>query len=470
MRFTVLSHAGLAVEHGETQLLVDPWIVGSCYWRSWWNLPEPPRDLIDGLAPTHIYLTHLHWDHFHGPSLRRFPRSTPILVPTFNNDRMRRDLAFLGFHDVRELEHGETVDLDGIRVQSYQFVNDSAVAISDGTTTLLDANDCKLFGLPLNQVLDDHPRIDVVLRSHSNASAYPYCIEGYEELFPELRPRQAYMDEFTAFAGAVGARYAVPFASNHCFLHPETKRFNGLAVLPTEVKARFDEIAAQDDRLGECVVMSPGSRWSPETGFDLASFDYSDVAGYVERKSIEHADTISARVAAERETEFDDVAFTAYFERFLRAAPRPARSRLGTFEFRIVEHDAERSFAIDALDRIVEERAVADPTFSIRCQAAIINDCVRYDMFSVWTPSKRLSVRVRDRSAVDALLLFFNLLDGLELDYLPLRRLISRRVLRSAVRRWREPAEALRTLVAVKLLRRPFEPWPRIAASRRGID
>ena len=80
MKFTILSHAGLLVESGGASVLCDPWLVGSCYWRSWFNFPEPDPELIRDLAPTWLFLTHLHWDHFHGPSLRRFPRDTPVLV------------------------------------------------------------------------------------------------------------------------------------------------------------------------------------------------------------------------------------------------------------------------------------------------------------------------------------------------------------------------------------------------------
>lgn len=460
MRFTILSHAGLVVESDDVALVVDPWTVGSCYWRSWWNLPEPPQQLIEALRPTHVYLTHLHWDHFHGPSLRRFARDTQFIVPTFNNDRMIRDLAFLGFENVIELEHAESMDLGGLVIQSYQFLNDSAVTISDGEQTILNANDCKMFGLPLGQVLVDHPSIEFVLRSHSNASAYPYCIEDYERLCPELRPRSAYMDEFAAFAKAVGARYAIPFASNHCFLHPETRHFNGVAVKPTEVKRRFDQLVAEGEVEGsECVIMAPGSSWSTENGFDLVSFDYDNVEEYIEKLGVRHEETIARQLAEEADAELDEEAFVRYFERFAKAIPRIAGRKLGIFEMRVVEHGVERSFGINSATGDVAEGSVDEPTFSVRCEALIINDCVRHDMFSVWTPSKRLSVRVRDRESVGAVLTFFALLDGLELEYLPLRKNLDRRMLRSSIRRWREPTQAARTAVSTKILRRPFVPW-----------
>ena len=59
-------------------LICDPWLLGSCYWRSWWNFPEQSN--LDELIQIwiekkelYVYLTHIHWDHFHGPSLRKLP-------------------------------------------------------------------------------------------------------------------------------------------------------------------------------------------------------------------------------------------------------------------------------------------------------------------------------------------------------------------------------------------------------------
>ena len=44
MKFKILSHAGMTVEGKGKTLLFDPWLIGSCYWRSWWNFPEIDRE------------------------------------------------------------------------------------------------------------------------------------------------------------------------------------------------------------------------------------------------------------------------------------------------------------------------------------------------------------------------------------------------------------------------------------------
>jgi UDP-MurNAc hydroxylase len=146
MRFTTLSHAGLLIEHAGKSVLCDPWLIGSCHWRGWWNYPEPSRELVDSLRPDYIYLTHIHWDHFHGTSLKLFPRSTRILIPKFPSRHMAIDLNYLGFHNVQEIPHAGSMDLaPGFSLHSYQFGidHDLAVVLTDGTVTLLDANDAK---------------------------------------------------------------------------------------------------------------------------------------------------------------------------------------------------------------------------------------------------------------------------------------------------------------------------------------
>ena len=88
MRFSIVGHATLYVETERAHLLVDPWLFGSCYWRSWWHYP-PISDVPESwLAPEYLYLTHHHFDHFHYPTLRRVDRNTHILVPEVAIDFM----------------------------------------------------------------------------------------------------------------------------------------------------------------------------------------------------------------------------------------------------------------------------------------------------------------------------------------------------------------------------------------------
>jgi UDP-MurNAc hydroxylase len=111
MKFKILSHAGMMVEDKGKTLLFDPWLIGSCYWRSWWNFPEIDRAEIKDIKPDYVYLTHLHWDHFHAPSMRLFGRDVTYLVPKIPGTRMVRDLRSCKFNNIVEIPHGAKFEL-----------------------------------------------------------------------------------------------------------------------------------------------------------------------------------------------------------------------------------------------------------------------------------------------------------------------------------------------------------------------
>jgi UDP-MurNAc hydroxylase len=65
MRFTVIGHACLYINTGFERILVDPWLSGSCYWRSWWHFPPNTPILQEFLEPDYVFISHAHFDHFH---------------------------------------------------------------------------------------------------------------------------------------------------------------------------------------------------------------------------------------------------------------------------------------------------------------------------------------------------------------------------------------------------------------------
>ena len=463
MQFTILSHASVCVEHNGVKIVSDPWLIGSCYWRSWWNFPEPSEELVTGLNPDFIYITHLHWDHFHGASLKKlFSPDTHILVPKVPTRRMVKDLEWLGFKNVTEIPHGTSIRLgNDFTLWSYQFGLgvDSAMVLTGGGYTLFDCNDCKLFGLPLRQISRRFPKFDFVLRSHSSASPVPYCIDSYETAFPDLRSRQDYIEEFSRFALHVGARYAIPFASNHCFLHKETYRFNTTAVVAEDVTQRFQELAARSGQKSECIVMAPGSKWSDRDGFEIVPFDYSKREEYVRGLERRHGDKLRAQYEKEQNAIADWASFEKYFRGFLRSIPWVMRKWLrGRIVFRIRDARGRHHWLVDMPANKVEQLESAPPDcVVIETPALVLNDCTRIWMFSVWSASKRLKVFLPTREHLRVVSALFSLLDFYELETLPLRKNFARRALAVRLRRWREPVEAARLLLTHQVLRRPFE-------------
>ena len=462
MKFTILSHAGLYVEHEGKSILIDPWLIGSCYWRSWWNFPEPDRELIDNLKPDYIYLTHLHWDHFQGPSLRLFNKQTKILVPLVNTPRMVRDLNALGFKNVEEIPHGAGVKLgSNLELYSYQggISVDSAVVLTNGKTTLFNVNDCKLFGAPLRQITQRFKDIDFVFRSHSSAYPIPYCIEGYEQKFSQLRTAQDYIEEFSNFAMHVGAKYAIPFASNHCFLHRETVQFNNTYVSPDSVRDYYNEKARSLGIKTHCIVMPPGSSWSDREGVDIKEFDYKNKQEYVENLTAKYAASLVKQYEKEDKAVASFKAFETYFNKLFLAVPSfiTKRKRLKVL-FQVKEQGSYKYWLVDFNNRQIKELEQEEPVdFVVELHATVINDCTKKMMFSVWPPSKRLKVRLSDKDRITDVIFLLYILEYYETDLLPLSQSLTWRSLSMRIRRWRDIVEFISVIFNYKLMRKPFK-------------
>jgi len=461
MRFTILSHAGLLVEHAGVRIVCDPWLLGSCYWRSWWNFPEPDPALISDLRADFVYLTHLHWDHFHGPSLRRlFSPTTRILVPKVPTRRMLEDLDYLGFKQVTEVPHGTSVTLGAdFTLHSYQFGAgvDSGVVLSGGGYTLFNCNDAKFFGMPLRQITSRFPRIDFLFRSHSSAGPIPYCVEEHERLLPDATAQGDSADQFVRCALHIGARYAIPFASNHCFLHRETVGYNTTATTPEAVRRRYQQLAQESGSRSECVVMPPGSSWSDRDGFDVKPFDFSARGAYIESMLARHAHKLELCYAQEDAAEADFESFRAYFHKMLSALPRILRRhRLAPIVFRTRDAHATHHWLVNPKRGVVETLSrPPSGCLVLEVHPAVLRDCATHRMFSVWTASKRVRIFLPTASALGVAQLWFMVLDLYELDMLPLRRNLSLRSLGIRTRRWREPVELARLVLRRVLTRGP---------------
>ena len=462
MKFTILSHAGLLVEHGDIRIVCDPWLIGSCYWRSWWNFPEPDPEWVTDLRADFVYLTHLHWDHFHGPSLQKlFRPETRILVPKVPTRRMVEDLNYLGFRDVVEISHGASVALGrDFSLHSYQFGLgvDSAVVIAGGGLNLFNCNDAKFFGLPLRQIMRHHPKIDFIFRSHSSAGPIPYCVEDYERLLPDTLAPTDSADQFARCALHVGARYAIPFASNHCFLHKETLPFNSTATTPEDVRQHYQQVASKSGCQSECVVMPPGSSWCDRRGFGLRPFDFSARREYIESMLARHAHQLEDFYRQEDRIEADFESFKTYFQSMLRALPGFIRRwALPPIVFRPRDAHGTRNWLIDPKRGVIVELPVMPSGYaSFELHAAVLRDCTERKMFSVWSASKRLKIGLPSPAALAHVQRWFTILDLYELDMFPLSHNFSPRSLAVRIRRWREPIELVRLGLRRVALRRPL--------------
>jgi hypothetical protein len=141
----------------------------------------------------------------------------------------------------------------------------------------------------------------------------------------------------------------------------------------------------------------------------------------------------------------------------LRSIPWLVRRKLPKAVFRVKDAAGMHGWCVDPqrgeID-VIDEPALESIAFEVH--AAVLNDCVRLKMFSVWTASKRLKIYLPSAEALRYANLWFTLLDLYEVDLLPVRKNLSMRALTVRLRRWREPVEVANILLRRLLLRQRF--------------
>jgi UDP-MurNAc hydroxylase len=442
MRFRVLGHACLEVTSNSKQLLCDPWLVGSAYWRSWWNYPPVPEGLVDTLQPDFVYLTHMHWDHFHGPTLRRLGLGVHMLVPKTPDRRIYDDLKAMGCTWITELNHGQPYQIgDSFRITSYQFGHfpDSVLVIEAEGKTILNANDCKIMGSPLKQLVQRHPNIDFVLRSHSSANNR-LCFEIVDQGGAHIDNPEKYSAEFADFARAVGARYAIPFASNNCYLHPETERFNRYLNLGIDVKRYFE---AHGITQPECVVCAPGDGWDDDNGFTLTDKDwYSNINEHLERYKEAKSDVLKKSVEDEARAVLRENIVARYTAGLMSGTPFFLRRLFRGKPITLVAHSeaGDTAYELDIYARTwrkLETWNDNDNPIQIHANANIFMMCVKQVNWNSLGISKR--VRYRVKSDDKKIVVYFTELNDLfDCEVLPLSKSLNPRFVAVWLRRWRE--------------------------------
>lgn len=445
MRMTILSHAGLLVESQGRQLVCDPWLIGSAYWRSWWNYPPVAPELIAAIKPDWIYLTHIHWDHFQSASLKLFSLDTPVLIAFDRYTRMRDDLHRIGFRNVVELRHGRRSTLaPDLAVTCYQFspFSDSALVVEAEGTTILNVNDAKFMGLPLTQILDNHPKIDFALRSHSSANArLTYqCLDAPEEHVDDV---EGYSRAFCAFMKRVQPRYAVPFASNHCHLHRDTFEFNHHIVSPDVVARDFAAYQREHPFPTELKVMTTGDQWDDKTGFHITPSPWlEDRERRLAQYAAEKQGVLERTYAREARSHVSEDMARRYLVEMARGTPYLMRRRFKghpvLFDVRAGEN--RQGFLFDMWNRTVTavDPAAADPmTMRVIIPANVFKMTLVLRMFGHAAISKRLRWQAT-RADMGRMHLFEGILSWHEHEALPLRKLFTWRCVVDYLPRWRE--------------------------------
>lgn len=442
--FRVLGHAGLQIKTPRFSLLVDPWLVGSCYWRSWWQYPPAVLPDADLFQPDYIYLTHHHFDHFHFPTLRKMDKNATVLIPKFAVDQMRAEVEGVGFRSVIEMPHGEPLELPGGAVAtSYQYgTDDTALFVRSGTVVLADLSDCKLMGRPAQQALRDYGSPTFLFRAHSFAQAFPNCYDFESRRDRGLLCEEHFVDSFLSSVQQLKPQYAVPFASSIAFLHPESWKCNRYVVRPSSILAGAKRMGLSHSKIE---ILHPGDGWSVEGGFHREEGEdyFADIPAKLEALKNKATPSIVKQTEVETESSLSFEKFREYFLTFSQSLPLPVRwgiKRPIVFVVRdglfwVVDVRKRQVYSTTALP---EGRANC-----IRTNSGMLGDAIDKKIVNFIHISMRIGIQVR-RGGVSSDFCFWGFLTVYELGYFPLRRLFTFRAVGVF---WRRRAEIFSILI-----------------------
>lgn len=353
MKVTYIGHAAMIVETGGTRILMDPWLKDPTYHGSWWHYPPLVHGVRDLPKLDYVYISHEHPDHFDPPTLRELDKGLPILIANFRRKGFRDRIAALGFGDIREIDFGTPVELNGHGV-TVRLVppdrpwDDSAILVRDGRVNLFNANDCHLDDDTLSRLGREVP-IDIAFLTFTGASQYPGCFEFPLEskIQRSRQSKQAHLEEFVSWARLLKTKRAVPAAGNFALLAPDQLQMNTPHYVNTPGEA-IEALAAAAPEI-EGLQLNPGDTWTPEGGVERRNPppDWSRRMEDIERLSRENAGKMAEYFAAEEPAPADLFErFRAYFTRAIEAN-REAAAKVGIVTWWQVDGPAGGDWVID---------------------------------------------------------------------------------------------------------------------------
>ena len=435
----ILSHACLLVKSDTHSIIVDPWLIGSCYWRSWWNFPESNYNESELDNVDAVVISHIHWDHWHGPTLKKFFKDKKVIISNDPNDRSYDDLVSIKFKDIQRINHGKSIEIGNIKITFYHFglyLTDVAMIIEVDDVCILNANDAKVAANSLDYIIKKHKPIDFALRSHSSANPR-VCYEILGDADFKNDDREHYFRSFKLFMDKVNPRFAIPFASNHCHLNDDVFHFNDYISDPLELRDWTNKYSNTWD----IKVMLPGSSWSSETGFNMA-----DESPFLRKNEtlIKYKEKVQERINFYNEKELkinlDDRLinrFVAFLKsagikklsinvRFLLTSPNQQNNESLLYSAGFISKDTNLDYK-PRLDEVL-----------IIMPKVIFRDSVIKNMFSHAYISKRCKFIAHNKKDMEILKKFLTKIENFELIVKPIKSIYLLKVFIGYCYRWRE--------------------------------
>lgn len=303
MKVRYIASACVVVEHQGIRVLCDPWLTDGAYYGSWYHYPPlrfAPEDLAD---VEYLYISHIHPDHLDPETLKRIPKSIPVLILDYADKFVLRILQGLGFERIVEIPHGGRQVLGPhFFVELYAADNcdptmcgrfmscvlptpytrtmwiDSLALFHGGGRTVVNANDSPyaLARAVCDVILKRHAAVDFAMVGYSGAGEYPQCFDNLDErekIEKAEAKRQQFLGQAVQYLTHLRPSAYMPFAGKYT-LGGRLARLNSLRGVPEleEAASALQARLKNESSPPAAVLLNSGECYDVETG--RASSDY----------------------------------------------------------------------------------------------------------------------------------------------------------------------------------------------------
>ncbi len=270
-RIEVIGHASLRAQDRGKTLVADPWWLDPIGPNSAFHFPPLAHDVGELVRQTDfLYISHIHPDHFHLPTLALLPKTIPVYIGAYRRKGFRDAIARLGF-PVIECPFQEPVAIPGtdfeIAILEHDYLEnaayDSALVVRTPAWTLFNNNDAVLAPEKYDWVRR-HYDVDYAFLGFSPASFYPLCFDMDEaekqRLMDEAAERR--FADFVQAAQRLQPRIAIPFASGARFLQDGARWKNISFNAASDAVRRVEAVGLRGEAMG------PGDRITADDRFE----------------------------------------------------------------------------------------------------------------------------------------------------------------------------------------------------------
>jgi UDP-MurNAc hydroxylase len=231
VKITFIGNACQVLEQDCYRILADPWIEGPAF-ESWRQFPPLKTKAEDLLGVDMLYISHLHQDHCHEPTLRHFRRDIPIVVLRDKGNYIFKILTAMGFSNVQMCDSGQGYLAGPFRITLYApFVGnaffdtelgnliDSAIVYEAGGHKVFSAVDNPPDVKACKMLTEVHGKFDLAQLPYTAAGPFPACFDNLsegEKLIEANAQVKRNLDQMIVMAKALDTKLVQPFAGAYC--------------------------------------------------------------------------------------------------------------------------------------------------------------------------------------------------------------------------------------------------------------